>query len=90
MGPLGFLVLSGFFAYLAFDAHQFNQTSAHKVWAVPPSSGRAVGVDPLSRAEQEGAQSNEITAVGGIPGLHWVFVMLSVGCLGIVAWLWLA
>ncbi len=90
MGPLGFLVLSGFFAYLAFDAHQFNQTSAHKVWAAPLSSGRAVGVDPLSRAEQEGAQSNEITAVGGIPGLHWVFVMLSVGCLGIAAWLWLA
>ena len=90
MGPLGFLVLSGFFTYLAFDAHQFNRTSAHKVWAVPPSSGRAVGVDPLSRAEQEGAQSNEITAAGGIPCLHWVFVVLSVGCLGIAAWLWLA
>lgn len=90
MGPLGFLVLSGFFAYLAFDAFQFNRTSAHKVWAVPPSSGRAVGVDPLSRAEQEGLQSDEITAVGGIPGLYWIFVMLSVGCLGIAAWLWLA
>lgn len=90
MGPLGFLVLSGFFAYLACDAHQFDRTSGHEVWAVPPSSGRAVGVDPLSRAEQEGAQSNEITAVGGIPGLYLVFVVLSVGCLGIAAWLWLA
>lgn len=90
MGPLGFLFLSGFFAYLAFDAHQFNWTSGHKVWAVPPSSDRAVGVDPLSRAEQEGAQSNEITAVGGIPGLYCVFVALSVGCLGIAAWRWLA
>lgn len=90
MGPLGYLVLSGFFAYLGFDAFQFNRTSGHKVWAIPPSSGRAVGVDPLSRAEQEGAQSNEITAVGGIPGLYWIFVMLSVGCLGIAAWLWLA
>lgn len=90
MGPLGFLVLSGFFAYLAFDAHQFNRTSGHKVWAVPPSSDRAVSVDPLSRAEQEGAQSNEITAVGGIPGLYWVFVALSVACFGIAAELWLA
>jgi hypothetical protein len=47
-------------------------------------------VDPLSRTEQEGLQSDEITAVGGIPGLYWIFVMLSVGCLGIAAWLWLA
>jgi hypothetical protein len=90
MGPLGFLVLSGFFAYLAFDAFQFNRTSGHKVWAVPPSSDRAVGVDPLSRGEQEGLQSNKFTAVGGIPGLYWVFALLSVGCLGIAAWLWLA
>lgn len=44
----------------------------------------------MSRTEQEGLQSDEITAVGGIPGLYWIFVMLSVGCLGIAAWLWLA
>jgi len=90
MGPLGFLVLAGFFAYLAFDAHQFNRTAQHRIWAVPPSSERAVGVDPLSRAEQEGLQSNKLTAVGGIPGLYWVFVVLSIGCVGVAAWLWLA
>ncbi|QLA81740.1 hypothetical protein EXV95_14475 [Acidovorax sp. JMULE5] len=90
MGPLGFLVLAGFFAYLAFDARQFERTSGHKIWAVPPSSGRAVGVDPLSRAEQDGLQSNKLTAVGGIPGLYWVFVVLSLGCLGVAAWLWFA
>ena len=90
MGPFGFFVLSGIFAYLAFDAHQFHRTSGHRIWAVPPSSGRTVGVDPLSRAEQEGLQTNRFTAVGGIPGLHWVFIGLSVGCLGTAAWLWFA
>ncbi|KRD40975.1 hypothetical protein ASE52_24680 [Acidovorax sp. Root275] len=88
MGPLGFLVLSGFFAYLAFDARQFERTSDHTIWAVPPSSGRAVGVDPLSRAEQEGLQANKFTAIGGIPGLYWAFVVLSLGCLGVAIWLW--
>ena len=90
MGPIGFLVLAGVFAYLAFDARQFERTSRHKPWAVPPSSERAVGVDPLSRAEQEGLQSNKFTAVGGIPGLYWVFVVLSTGSLGVSAWLWFA
>ena len=90
MGPLGFLALAGFFAYLAFDAYQFERTSRHRIWAIPPSSGRAVGVDPLSRSEQESLQSNELTAVGGIPGLYWVFVVLSIGCVGVAAWLWLA
>ena len=90
MGPLGFLLLAGFFASLAFDARRFDQTARHKIWAVPPSTDRAVGVDPLSRAEQEGAQSNRFTAVGGVPGLYLVFVALSLGCLGVAAWLWFA
>lgn len=89
MGALGFLLLAGLFAYLAFDAYQFERTSHHRPWAVPPASGRAVGVDPLSRKEQEGAQANKFTAVGGVPGLYWVFVVLSIGCLGAVGWLWL-
>ncbi len=87
--PFGLLALSVFFAYLAFDAYQFERSSRHQIWAVPPpSSGRAVGLDPLSRPAQEGLQSNKLTAVGGIPGLYWVFVVLSVGCLGAATWLW--
>jgi hypothetical protein len=89
MGAFGFLALAGIFAYLAFDAFQFERTSRHQIWAVPPSAGRALGVDPLSRAEQEGLQANKLTAVGGIPGIYWVFVVLSVGCLVIAAWCWL-
>ncbi len=88
MGPLGFLILSVFFAYLAFDSRQFERTSSHKIWAVPSSSGRAVGSDPLLRVEQEGLQANKFTAIGGIPGLYWVFVVLALGCLGLAAWLW--
>lgn len=88
MGPLSFLVLAGFFAYLAFDARQFERTSGHRMWAVPPSSGRAVGVDPLSGAGQEDLQANKFTAVGGIPGLYWVFVVLSMGGPGVAAWQW--
>lgn len=89
MGPLGFLALAVFFGYLAFDARQFQRTSRHRVWAVPPDSGRAVGVDPLSLSSQAGAQANKYTAIGGIPGLYWVFVVLSLGCLGVALWKWL-
>jgi hypothetical protein len=71
MGTFGFLALAGFFAYLAFDAHQFERTSRHRAWAAPPP-GRAVGEDPLSRPAQEAAQTNKYTAIGGIPGLFWV------------------
>ncbi|MBD9395040.1 hypothetical protein IB243_22140 [Acidovorax sp. ACV01] len=45
-------------------------------------------MDPLSRAEQEGLQANKFTAIGGIPGLYWAFVVLSLGCLGVAIWLW--
>lgn len=90
MASFGLLALSVFFAYLAFDARQFESTSRHRIWAIPPqSSGRAVGVDPLSISAQSSLQSGERTAVGGIPGLYWVFVVLSIGCLGAAAWLWL-
>ena len=89
MGTFGFLLLAGIFAYLAFDAHRFERTSRHRPQAVPPASGRAVGTDPLSRNEQEGAQTNKYTAVGGIPGLYLVFVVLSAGCLGAAGWSWL-
>ena len=87
MAALGFLLLACLFAYLAFDAHTFERTSRHQVWAVPPNR-RAIGVDPLARAEQEDAQTNKMTAVGGIPGLYWVFVVLSLGSFGAAAWSW--
>ena len=88
MGTIGFLLLSLFFGYLAYDAHQFERTSRHTPWAVPPDAGRAVAVDPLSRSEQEGAHTNKFTAIGGIPGLYWVFVALSAGSLAAAAWTW--
>jgi hypothetical protein len=89
MGTFGFLALAGFFAYLAFDAHQFERTSRHRAWAAPPP-GRAVGEDPLSRPAQEAAQTNKYTAIGGIPGLFWVFVVLAIGCLVAAFWSWMA
>lgn len=90
MTTLGFLLLAGFFALLAIDAHQFERTSRHQIWAVPPTSGRAVGTDPLSLREQQALQSNKFTAVGGIPGLYWVFVVLAGGCLGAAGWSYLS
>lgn len=90
MGTLGFLALAVFFGLLAFDAHQFERTSRHRVWAVPPHpADRAVGVDPLSVSSQAAAQMNKLTAIGGIPGLFWVFVVLSLGCLGLALRKWL-
>jgi hypothetical protein len=89
MGTLGFFLLAAFFALLAFDARKFERSSRHKIWAVPPDSWRGVGVDPLSRQAQEAAQSNKLTAIGGIPGLFWVFVVLSLGCLAGAVWSWL-
>lgn len=89
MEPLGFLALAVFFGCLALDAHQFQRTSRHRVWAVPPDADRAVGVDPLSVSSQAGAQANKHRAIGGIPGLYWVFVVLSLGCLGVALLKWL-
>lgn len=90
MSTLGFLMAAAFFAVLALDAHQFEESSRFKVFAVPMRNmGRAVGVDPLSLSEQERAQSNKLTAIGGIPGLFWVFVVLALDFLAAAAWsLW--
>jgi hypothetical protein len=82
-----FLLLAAVFGYLAYDAYQFQASSRHQVWSAPPT-GRAVGTDPLSRPAQEGAQANRYTAIGGIPGLYWVFVALSLACLAAALWLW--
>lgn len=87
MGTLGFVLLAGFFGFLAFDAYQFERTSRHQIWAIPPSSNRSVGTDPLSFREQQALRGNKYTAVGGIPGLFWVFVVLTVGCLGAAGWM---
>ena len=86
MSTLGLLLLAAFFAALAVDAYQFDRTSRHRIWVNPFSTGRAVGVDPLSRRAQESAQTNRFTAIGGIPGLFWVFVVLAVGCLVLAGW----
>jgi hypothetical protein len=88
MSPLVLLLLAALFGYLAFDAYQFRHSSRHRVWAASPP-GRAIGVDPLSLPAQEAAQTNKYTAVGGIPGVHWVFVVLAVGCLVAAVWVWL-
>lgn len=87
MSTFGFLMVSVFFAVLAFDAYRFEASSRFKAFAVPiHRMGRAVGVDPLSRSEQDGAQTNKLTAIGGIPGLFWVFVVLALGFLAAAAW----
>ena len=87
MSIFGFLMAAAFFAVLAFDAYQFEASSRFKVFAVPIDRlRRAVGVDPLSRPEQEAAQSNKLTAIGGIPGLFWVFIALALGSLAAAAW----
>lgn len=88
MGALGFAALAGFFGFLAFDAYRFEGTSRHRIWAVPPGSGRSVGADPLSIRAQQALQVNKLTAVGGIPGLFWVFVILSAACLGVSGWMY--
>lgn len=89
MTPLILSLFAIFFAGLAYDAFRFERTSRHQPWSVTPSR-RAVGADPLSRPEQEAAQSSRYTGVGGIPGLYRVFVLLSVGCVAGAAWSWLS
>lgn len=87
MSTFGLVMASVFFAVLAVDAYQFEASSRFKAFVVPMDRmGRAVGVDPLSRSEQEGAQSNKFTAIGGIPGLFWVFVILALGFLTAATW----
>jgi hypothetical protein len=88
MSILGLVILGVIFALLAIDAFQFDRTSRHRVWAVPPSSERSIGTDPLSLSEQQALQTNKFTAVGGIPGLYWVFVGISVVCLASAGWLY--
>ncbi len=89
MSALWLFALAIFFGYLAYDASQFRHSSHHQVWAVPPVSGRAVGVDPLSVREQGSSRSDSYTGAQGIPGLHWVFMLLAVGCAGSGAYLWI-
>ena len=80
VSPLWFFALAFFFGYLAYDASQFRHSVNHRVWAVPPASGRAVGADPLSVREQEAARSNKFTGAEGIPGLHWAFLVMALAC----------
>ena len=80
MSALWLFALAAFFGYLAHDAWQFRNTSQHRVWAVPPASGRRVGQDPLSVGEQGFSRSHEYTGAEGIPGLHWVFLFFSGAC----------
>ncbi|MGJ7498638.1 hypothetical protein ACSFA8_26775 [Variovorax sp. RT4R15] len=83
----GLLMASLFFAVLALDAYQFEASSRFRAFAVPMERmGRAVGVDPLSTLQQDQAQTNRFTAVGGIPGLFWVFVALAAGFFAAAAW----
>lgn len=80
MSPLWLLALAVFFGYLAYDAFQFHHSVNHRVWAVPPASGRAVGADPLSVREQGTSRSHKYTGAEGIPGLHWVFLAMALVC----------
>ena len=86
MLALWFLLASVFFAALAFDARQFEASSRFRSVVPIERMGRAVGVDPLSTLEQDRAQTNQYTAVGGVPGLFWVFVVLAAGSLAAAAW----
>lgn len=89
MSPLWFFALAIFFGYLAYDAFQFHASVNHRVWAVPPVSGRAVGVDPLSVREQGVSRSHKYTGAEGIPGLHWVFLVMALACAASGAYFWL-
>jgi len=88
MSTLGFFLLTMFFAYLTYDSLQFRRSARHRVWAVVPPT-RERGVDYLSVSEQQSLQSNRYSAIGGIPGLHWVFVLLTVGSAVATVWSWL-
>ncbi len=85
MSTVGFIALTAFFAYLTYDSAQFRKSSGHHVWAVP-SSVQQKGIDPLCRQEQEGLQANRYTAIGGIPGLHWIVAGMTVGSPVAAAW----
>ena len=88
MSTFGFLVLTVFFGYLAYDAYQFHASSRHRPWAVVPPPELRHG-DYLSQQSQAGLQSNKLTAIGGIPGLHWVFCVLTVGSGLLTVWTFL-
>ena len=89
MSPLWLFALATFFGYLAYDACQFRYSANHRVWAVPPVSGRAVGADPLSVREQGTSRSHKYTGAEGIPGLHWVFLVMALACAVAGAYIWI-
>lgn len=89
MSPLWLFALATFFGYLAYDAFQFRHSANHRVWAVPSVSGRAVGADPLSVREQGTSRSHKYTGAEGIPGLHWVFLMMALACAVAGAYFWI-
>lgn len=89
MSPLWLFALATFFGYLAYDAFQFLHSANHRVWAVPPVSGRAVGADPLSVREQGISRSHKYTGAEGIPGLHWVFLVMALACAVAGAYFWI-
>lgn len=85
MTTFGFLLATVFFGCLSYDAYQFRHSANYRVWAVPSPIMRKGG-DPLSLREQERLQTNKLTAIGGIPGLHWVFGILAVGSAACSLW----
>ena len=89
MSPLWLFALATFFGYLAYDALQFRHSANHRVWAVPPVSGRAVGAAPLSVREQGTSRSHKYTGAEGIPGLHWVFLVMALACAVAGAYFWI-
>lgn len=89
MSPLWLFALAAFFGYLAYDAFQFRHSANHRVWAAPPVSGRAVGADPLSVREQGTSRSHKYTGAEGIPGLHWVFLVMALACAAAGAYFWI-
>ena len=89
MSSIWLFALAIFFGYLAYDAFQFRHSVIHRVWAVPPVSGRTVGADPLSVREQEASRSHKYTGAEGIPGLHWVFLVIALSCAASGAYFWI-
>lgn len=89
MSPLWLFALAAFFGYLAYDAFQFRHSANHRVWAVSSASGRAVGADPLSVREQGTSRSQKYTGADGIPGLHWVFLVMALACAAAGAYFWI-
>jgi hypothetical protein len=87
MSTIGFSLLTIFFACMTYDSMQFRRSARHRVWAVVPPT-RERGVDHLSVPQQQSLQTNRYVAIGGLPGVHWVFALLTVASAAATAWSW--